>query len=872
MPAPRAFNGKRLKFLKDQLEPYAKADSEGHAAEFALDVARRFLKRFPVTRPDEEEPTDEELQAVNDNAADEDLVAPVQNEGVSDEEHAKALAAFADVQKKTTFKVQQIQRWLKNWSKKGEDSSASRSYQAILRDPLRKWVITRLVGLEEGPGRRRAAFVLFGKKNAAKIDALLRQRLGMLDSQGIEGSVLEGSDEPSNTGEGLRPNTDGGEGSSNAEATVGEEDFVIIPKKLSKKGEDAQVALRQDIAITEFAKLSLDEKQLFETLAREEHEDRIQQWKEKISAPFPTDPASRQRAIESLASTLQPILDLVHEATGWNVTVMAGGPEPADAGRLNIMSIHAGLTADPTPMNFGAANRAMYKKFVLPVFGNFLMKCFSIEECRRRRLPDTPSLSTTLSTSSGINHDTVTDTMTLPTDAPVPTVPATRTVAPKHTPAPNNFPQKIRMLNADRLSARVTHDRISRSNGDSPMPGVPASLSSPVTPKSVTPTRPVIEGRLEPPPSSQPRPWRAASLPPSPMKSATSTPFSSPVRDNQRIFSPATVESSPVRDDDHVTPSSPTFTPSVSVSAPVRKGKAKFVGVVIENKSKTHRSHKSPLKVPKVESEDEKMAEDSLKEEEDSEIEFLGFVKAPPAKKKRTSSGKDTALTNSPKKKRTSSGRDTPPATSPTPSSSKVSRQSEPSPPTFTVNTPSCAPDYVMKVLSLCHGVGMDRSLRDVVVNWLRLEEAGNYGAEGSVRLSTQGRPRAVADWIARARSQLWRPDLSTLERLERYNDEFVEWFKTCSPEWRERSEHGILMSRKAGQDWSIMERFGPNGLASLVAALAWWKEAVEKLPYDTPREQQRKRLHLALLEDALNEVNYSFRSTHSFLLARGYD
>jgi len=43
------------------------------------------------------------------------------------------------------------------------------------------------------------------------------------------------------------------------------------------------------------------------------------------------------RCIQSLVRFIQPILDLVNEATGWPVTLMTGGPEPVHGGRLNII-------------------------------------------------------------------------------------------------------------------------------------------------------------------------------------------------------------------------------------------------------------------------------------------------------------------------------------------------------------------------------------------------------------------------------------------------------------------------------------------------------------------------------------------------------
>lgn len=45
----------------------------------------------------------------------------------------------------------------------------------------------------------------------------------------------------------------------------------------------------------------------------------------------------QSRVIQSLASFVEPILDLIADHTGWKVTLIAGGPEPADAGRLNMI-------------------------------------------------------------------------------------------------------------------------------------------------------------------------------------------------------------------------------------------------------------------------------------------------------------------------------------------------------------------------------------------------------------------------------------------------------------------------------------------------------------------------------------------------------
>ena len=43
------------------------------------------------------------------------------------------------------------------------------------------------------------------------------------------------------------------------------------------------------------------------------------------------------RCIQSLVRFMQPILDLTSQATGWPLTLITGGPEPAHGGRLNVI-------------------------------------------------------------------------------------------------------------------------------------------------------------------------------------------------------------------------------------------------------------------------------------------------------------------------------------------------------------------------------------------------------------------------------------------------------------------------------------------------------------------------------------------------------
>jgi len=105
-----------------------------------------------------------------------------------------------------------------------------------------------------------------------------------------------------------------------------------------------------------FERLDKDEKEQWEAQAKEEHHELLTKWEDDTTKPPSTDPADRQRyvpfmcyillypfsdhllrCIQGLASFAKPILDLICEATGWKASLIAGGPEPAHEGRLNII-------------------------------------------------------------------------------------------------------------------------------------------------------------------------------------------------------------------------------------------------------------------------------------------------------------------------------------------------------------------------------------------------------------------------------------------------------------------------------------------------------------------------------------------------------
>lgn len=49
-----------------------------------------------------------------------------------------------------------------------------------------------------------------------------------------------------------------------------------------------------------------------------------------------------------------------------------------------IYSFHSGTTKGDVPMNFGTAERARFKEMIVPIFGDFLKKCYSKCLCCQR--------------------------------------------------------------------------------------------------------------------------------------------------------------------------------------------------------------------------------------------------------------------------------------------------------------------------------------------------------------------------------------------------------------------------------------------------------------------------------------------------------
>ena len=103
MVNPGAFRGSRKDFLLSQKATYAEAVAGGFATDVLADMQRRYFKRFPVDLPHTEEPSEEHLAAVDDDAPDPEQEQP-DPEKMSVEEYQAAMSSLEERSKIIRFR------------------------------------------------------------------------------------------------------------------------------------------------------------------------------------------------------------------------------------------------------------------------------------------------------------------------------------------------------------------------------------------------------------------------------------------------------------------------------------------------------------------------------------------------------------------------------------------------------------------------------------------------------------------------------------------------------------------------------------------------------------------------------------------------
>ncbi|KAJ8509187.1 hypothetical protein ONZ45_g8617 [Pleurotus djamor] len=146
-----------------------------------------------------------------------------------------------------------------------------------------------------------------------------------------------------------------------------------------------------------FDGLGEEQKKEWEERAKARHDEEVRQRNAKFEHLDSLSPQDRQDALRRLADFFLPIIEGASAVLGMHVSVFVGGPEPAQGGALNVLSIHSGVNRAAIPMTWGEANPNTFDE-VTANFLSYLETCYSAEDREAAALPQTfnsSSVSTT---------------------------------------------------------------------------------------------------------------------------------------------------------------------------------------------------------------------------------------------------------------------------------------------------------------------------------------------------------------------------------------------------------------------------------------------------------------------------------------------
>ncbi|KAK7021038.1 hypothetical protein VNI00_017570 [Paramarasmius palmivorus] len=830
MVNPGAFSGTRLTFLTANLGAYGIAFQEGWVKDFVADLNRRYNKRYPASLPHNEEPSEEHLAAVNDEAPDPETLFPIRKSGQSDEAFEVAVREHEQLKEVTRYRGAQIARWMKyHYDKSRGIKSKDNPFTQLM---------AKLTGSSVAEPKRKArAYDLWAKGNPDIVEKLFEQRMkelgGAIGGEGQMDSMPSGvgdvSNDPSTAETSDQEKEDENGDEEPGENVNGKKKKKGKGKKKGrfvKKGEKAFVRVRQDVIKQEYDRLSPEDKKPWEEAVQEDWDRRVAAYKASLDAGFSRDPQARQDCISRLPSFVQPILDGITEATGMHCTLTVGGPEPADMGRLNVVSFHSGETLSTPALNFGEACQEGYRNFFIPLYGSYLRKCFTVEECKSRALPKHGvSLEAVLLGEERANFDTI-ETPGIPREDSagkggnegVGNAEGTDPMNPITEPlpaidVPPAIPKKSSTTSEEtmRTSSAPKSPASAQLNDEVPPP---MTFSPPPSP--VAPSRPSSShrGDLDPTEASSPPPCS----PPITIPPSTPPRMSSP-------FYPPSPEDSIATADLDIPPSESLqedgaglqHEPELELAA----GKAKVLVKKSRRSAPTVSGEALPKVTPSVSRGRATRATATSSKAPSSSAKVAG-TKASIGNKRKA--GKEIA----PPPKRANHGK-------------------------ATVNSrsPDGAPAYVQNVFRMAADVGMGERFMEALQLYVRLEE--DHGYQGG-SLKTVDRPDEVPQWYKRRRA-VWYPDLG--DDLARFSQDFKSWFRACSPPWRVPKNTSLPMVRKSGADWACLRVLGPNGIVSFLVALIWWQKAIKDQSAQAPRIAELQSRFDAVFE----EVMYSFQS-----------
>ncbi|KAK7024587.1 SERTA domain-containing protein 3 [Paramarasmius palmivorus] len=615
-------------------------------------------------------------------------------------------------------------------------------------------------------------------------------------------------------------------------------------------GRKAFVRVRQEVVKEVYDALSELEKKPWEEAVEKDWSARLEAYKASMNAGFSTEPAARQDCITRLPAFVQPILDGIRDATGMHCTLIVGGPEPADMGRLNMVSFHSGETLSLPALNFGAACQEGYRNLLIPLYGSYLRKCFTVEECKSRALPQKGlSLAACLAGEAGINLDFI-DTPGIPRDeAAVPSSDRSPPSQQINVTGSTSTPEKT-VKAAEKPSHGVATLQVS---------SVPNGYhqSPPPTPPPVSPLRETtapVHGSSSPCSSPAPGSAPPTLAPSTPPRGSSLFLYGSPVGSIQTEDLGL-----PVEEEGEET----------ALDQPQPSLGASSGGDLVSNSGHGKKMQR-PESVKRKASSQRGVDSSSAYSGANSlpGIENVTSPETPTVttkSKRRTSRAapKPTPITSS-----AASASNATSAVSGSNTAKRSTKRKAVGPPlahpqrdqkrskvaksqTTLIACPDQAPTYVWNLFSMASTVGMNQRFYQILQRYLALEE--EHGYQGG-NLKTKNRPDEVQQWYKRRRA-VWFPEFTDIAH---FSQEFKAWFRLCSPPWRTGKENGAVMIRKSGEEWGCMRVLGQNGIVAFLVSLVWWQKALNNLSSNKAKDLAE---HQSRLEEVFAEVEYTFQN-----------
>ncbi|SJL10260.1 uncharacterized protein ARMOST_13644 [Armillaria ostoyae] len=592
-----------------------------------------------------------------------------------------------------------------------------------------------------------------------------------------------------------------------------------------------------------------EEKKEWMKRSEDEHTAALAEWEANKNRKASSDPIEIQKCIHNLSQFMHPILDQVAKATNGKLTLLWGGPEPIDGGHLNVISICSGKTLGHGGQNFVDSEKVLYRKVIEPMYARFLKKCYCPEDCQAMALPDNAGLKALEELGLGLKEyeaalaDEVEGPNTVRSKASSPSTSSSSTVTstkpPKgnkstvvkatkpsgHSGRPSSLPTLSQLLASKSATVAKTGATVPAQIQPASRPPLLAPSLTPSSPPPSRPATPLAASQL-PSPLISPPPLLASLL-------VTSEVASNLTASSRHLAQPS------VNTDEAQAPKDTNVAPISTLDSICKPNR--FAGVV---PSHTVQGRSAPgLRTGQL----------SIKKRLAGDDPCDGGVT-----KRRKADGQGD---DGPKKKGLKNTVKEP-----------VGAE-EPVPLLASIVFPSSAPPWAIKALEMfkSHSFGPDWS--QVVYSWVAFQVTNDFDSDD--KLSAEGRPECVGQWIARARSQKWRPTYANLDIVSKFQEPFWTWWANLQPEdcvggsedgiedlEREPDGCPVQIHPSTDVNWECLKTHsGKNGLVSVMAALFFWSAGVEALPQTMHHERARYNEAQKELMFAMGDVLYALQS-----------